>query len=482
MRRWSSSLALLLTTCLLPALADTPRLHTQVLVFIPAYEGSQLYDPTLLDKDQPPPCVWGGLDAMRMSKFYFSLRMPNVLEARPMLSAGPIDVYESFVSAMTEDQDDAPHFTPYTAGADFFTFSYDWRQEIAAVSAPALGDAFEQYARIHEQKTGIPAADTKFIIVTHSMGGLVARTLISERPELAARISMLYLVGCPNLGSVKSIKTVVIGPGGLKENALGFTGALLNLLPNNVDANVTKLTAITRPSLYELLPFDDPRWECVEADGSRHFVPAADLLTIGPWQQYWPSAEIEKRLFLDDWLKKREVEGRKHIVVADWEFCQDPQLQQLQKILVQVRDWRLKMGSLNYTSTLMTNPGESTRLRVVVGTGLKTPTGVITEGAHDSSLSRYTYAPDNDGDETVTGASALDDFHGTPDTVKLLNGVSHGQLMNDRQFLTWFWNELSNQPLVAERGTVTTATAPATAPAPVHHTTIASSRDWDNLP
>jgi pimeloyl-ACP methyl ester carboxylesterase len=406
--------------------------------------------------------------------------MPHPLDARPMLSAGPIDVYENFVSAMTDDQDGAPHFVPYTPGADFFTFSYDWRQEIATVTAPALADALDQYAKIHEQKTGVPAADTKFIIVTHSMGGLVARTLLGEHPEIARRISMLYLVGCPNLGSVKAIKTVVIGPGGLKENALNFPASLLNLLPNNVDANVTKLVAITRPSLYELLPFDDPRWECVAADGSRHFVPASDLLTVGPWQPYWPSAEIEKRLFLDDWLKKRQAEGRKHIVEADWEFCQDPQMEQLQKILAEVRDWRLKMGSLNYTSTLLTNPGEAPRLKVVVGTGLKTPTGVITEGAHDASLARYTYAPDNDGDETVTGASALDDLHGTPDTVKLLNGVSHGQLMNDRQFLTWFWAELSNQPLVPSRVPVTAAAAPA--PSPVHHSTFASSRDWDSVP
>jgi predicted alpha/beta-hydrolase family hydrolase len=476
--RWSFALALLLTACLLTARADAPRLHTQVLVFIPAYEGSQLYDPTLLDKDEPPPCVWGGLDAIRMSKFYFSLRMPNPLDARPMLSAGPIDVYETFTSAMTEDQDNAPHFTPYTPGADFFTFAYDWRQEIATVSAPELAAALDHYAKIHEQETGVPAADTKFIIVAHSMGGLVARTLISEHPEIAARISMLYLVGCPNLGSVKAIKTVVVGPGGLRENALNFPVSLLNLLPNSVDADVTKLTAITRPSLYELLPFDDPRWECVAADGSRHFVATSDVLTVGPWAPYWPSAELEKRLYLDDWLKKRIAEGRKHIVEADWEFCQDPQMEQLQKMLAEVRDWRLKMGSLNYTSTLLTNPGESTRLRVVLGTGLKTPTGVITEGAHDSSLARYTYAPDNDGDETVTGASALDDFHGTPDTVKLLAGVTHGKLMNDPQFLTWFWTELSNQPLVASRVPVTAAATPA----PAHHSTLASSRDWDSVP
>ena len=101
------------------------------------------------------------------------------------------------------------------------------------------------------------------------MGGLVARTFLSENPQWADRIAAMYLVGTPNLGSVKAIKTLVVGPGGLKENATSFPASLLNLLPNNVDANLTKLVAITRPSLYELLPFDDPRWECVAADGSR---------------------------------------------------------------------------------------------------------------------------------------------------------------------------------------------------------------------
>ena len=83
-----------------------------------------------------------------------------------------------------------------------------------------------------------------------------------------------------------------------------------------------------------------------------------------------------------------------------------------------------------------------------MGTGIKTPTGIITEGSHDSSLARYTYEPDNDGDETVTGASVLDDLHPAPDHVKLLNGVTHGRLMTDRRFLDYFYDELSREPMV----------------------------------
>jgi hypothetical protein len=277
-------------------------------------------------------------------------------------------------------------------------------------------------------------------------------------------------VGAPNLGSVKAIKTLIVGPGGLKENALNFPASLLNLLPNDVDANVTKLVAITRPSLYELLPFDDPRWEYVGADGRRKRISAQDLLSIGPWAPYWPSPELEQKVFLDGWLKKRQAEGRQEINPADWAFCQDPDYHPLQKILAQVREWRLRMGNLSYTDTLMTRPGEASRLRVIVGTGLQTPTGIITEGAHDSSLARYTYAPDNDGDETVTALSAMDDLHGTAANVKLLERVSHGKLMIDRQFLDYFCGELSHEEVIKPQARNIAVTPSPSPPPPMRLT------------
>jgi hypothetical protein len=117
---------------------------------------------------------------------------------------------------------------------------------------------------------------------------------------------------------------------------------------------------------------------------------------------------------------------------------------------------------------LMTRPGEATRLRVIVGMGLKTPTGLITEGAHDSSIARYTYAPDNDGDETVTGASVLDDLHATSANVKLIAEVTHGKLMTDHQFLDYFLGELSHEPVIGRQTQSVSVTPPTPSPsAPV---------------
>lgn len=463
-------LTLIFVSFLVPCIGSEKPLHTQVLVFLPAYEGSKLYDTNGVKDPDDAPCVWGSIDAIRSLNLYLSLRMPNPLVAKPMLEAGPIDVYGDFVSAITENHDDTPNFQAYTTGGDFFIFAYDWRQEIATVTAPLFKQELEKYAKIHEEKTGIPADETRFILVAHSMGGLVARTFLSENPQWADRISMLYLVGTPNLGSVKAIETLVVGPGGLKENATSFPASMLNLLPNDVNANVTKLVAITRPSIYELLPFNDPRWECVAADGRRTRVGAIDILSVGPWEPYWPSAGLERKVFLDGWLSKREGEGLMQISPTDWEFCQDADFHPLQKILTKVKEWRLRMGSLSYTDTLLTKPGSPSRLRVVVGTGLKTPTGIITEGTHDATTAHYTYAPNNDGDETVTGASVLDDLRATPDNIKLLARVSHGKLMSDPQFLTYFWNELSREPVVGRQARTASAAAPASAPrpAPVH--------------
>jgi hypothetical protein len=425
--------------------ADAP-LHTEVLVFVPAYEASQLFDPTLDGPTDDAPCVWGDYNVFLSSKLYFALRLPNPLVSRPLLAVGPLDVYRGFVSALTKKSEAEPNFSPYTRGSDFFIFNYDWRQEIATVSAPQLGRALELYAQIHERKTGLPARQTKFIIVTHSMGGLVARTLLSERPELAARISRLYLAGSPNAGSVKAIRTVVVGPDSLQAYAKGFPGVLLNLIPTDVDQNVTKLVGITRPSLYELLPTNDPHWTSLQPGDRQRHMTAPDVFDAASWESTWPSAGLERRLFIDGWLRQREQDGRKSITPADWEFCQDPAYSKLKTLLAETVRWRRLMGPLSATDRLLTRPGQPSRLRIIYSTGLKTPTGVVSLGTHDTAQAYYLYDPPNDGDGTMEASRVLDDMpSSTPNAVEL-HRVPHGRLMIDPQFLTYFLRQLSDAP------------------------------------
>jgi hypothetical protein len=442
-RCWFCILSLLMGAGLSGGAKPFP-LHTQVLVFIPAYEGSQLIDPDLDKKREEPACVWGSPAVFFSSKLYFSLRMPNPLVAKPMLAVGPIDVYGKFVATVTHRQAYIPGFRPYTEGADFFVFAYDWRQEIATATAPRLGDALENYARIHESKTGIPASQTEFIIVTHSMGGLVARTLLSAKPEWANRVARLYLVGSPNTGCVKAIKTTVFGSDSLKSSPKDFPGLFLSLLPTNVDQEVTKLVAITRPSLYELLPFDDPHWKR-EIDGNAQRMRAQDVLDATSWETYWPSAELERKLFLNQWLKDRQKEGWKQIEEPEWEYCQDPGFEKLKRMLSQTARWRRKMGRLSHTNNLLTRSGEASRLKVILSAGLPTPSEVVTNGSHDASSADYKYEPAGSGDGTVEERRVLDDLPSTFPNIERLHGVPHGKLMVDPHFLAYFTKELSDQ-------------------------------------
>jgi pimeloyl-ACP methyl ester carboxylesterase len=435
-----------------PSVRAATSLHNDVLVFVPAYEASQLFDSNLNEaKDDDPPCVWGNYNTFLSSKLYFSLRMPNALVAKPLLAVGPIDVYRKFVTTVTEQSDEASNYHPYTLGSDFFIFTYDWRQEIATVSAPLFEKALTRYARIHASKTGIPASQTRFIIVTHSMGGLVARTLLAESPEWASRISRLYLVGSPNAGSVKAIETVVVGPDSIDEYANGFPGALLNLIPTDVDQNVTKLVGISRPSLYELLPSTDPHWSAVEAGGKQLHLRASDVLKSSSWETYWPTSALEKKLFLDGWLKDREKEYRKSIRPSDWEFCQDQNYSKLKLLLAETAHWRHLMGPLSETNRLMTHSGEPSRLRVIFSSGLKTPTGVVTTGSHDTSQAYYLYDPPKSGDGTMEAKRVIDDLPANSSNFVQLNDVPHGRLMIDPQFLNYFVKELSTESTTGPR-------------------------------
>lgn len=444
-RRWLAAAALALASA--AGLRAAPALHAEVLVFIPGYEGSQLFTTA---GPGAPACVWGNFEVFLSARRYFALRLPNRLEARPLLGVGPVDVARKFAAAMVGCGSGVPGvsgFMPYTEGADFFIFAYDWRQEIATGSAPALGAALDRYAEIHARATGIPARETRFLLVAHSMGGLVARTLLCQEPARAARVERLYLVGTPNGGTVEAVKTLAVGPDSLKEAAHGFPGVLLNLVPTDVDQAVTKLTAITRPTVYELLPTGDPQWRRRGADGTLHPVGADEAMRAEAWAPYWPTAALERRRFLDGWLKERA--GGPPRDPAIWEYCQDPAPAhaKLDALLAQARAWRRRLGPLSATDRLLTRPGEGSRLRLVIGTGIATPTGVVTSGAHEGTRAEYLYATGDGGDGTVEARRVLDGLDAAPGQVLWLQGAAHVRLMNDRRFLDYFTHELAHRAM-----------------------------------
>jgi pimeloyl-ACP methyl ester carboxylesterase len=143
---------------------------------------------------------------------------------------------------------------PVTSGGKvYYVFSYDWRQDNVE-TVRRLDEFIEQIRRDH----GDPSLEVD--IIAHSMGGLVTRyyTRYGTRDVLdgdefpvdshgASRVRRAILLGTPNLGSAKAIRTLMEG------FELGFEG-----VPAEVVA--------TFPSTYQLLPHPLNEW-IIKSDG-----------------------------------------------------------------------------------------------------------------------------------------------------------------------------------------------------------------------
>lgn len=135
-----------------------------------------------------------------------------------------------------------------------FQFDYDWRRDMAE-TAQKLEQFIEEKRRTVqaeiERRFGIPDYDVRFDLVTHSMGGLVARYYLrfggrrlpadGSVPAVdwdgARYVQRVVMIAPPNAGSLDALRALVEGyrPGVLLPR---YAPALLG----------------TMPSLYQLLP------------------------------------------------------------------------------------------------------------------------------------------------------------------------------------------------------------------------------------
>jgi hypothetical protein len=134
----------------------------------------------------------------------------------------------------------------------FYVFPYDWRRDNVE-SAQLL------FRRIEELKQKLGRPDLRFNLVTHSMGGLVARyaamygdadlpegVAATPQPDWAGarHIKKIFMFGTPNEGTMEAFATLLEGYSineGLRRRV-----RLLNKL--------SREDAATIPSIYQLLP------------------------------------------------------------------------------------------------------------------------------------------------------------------------------------------------------------------------------------
>ncbi|MEM1058155.1 MAG: hypothetical protein AAGK14_02810 [Verrucomicrobiota bacterium] len=421
-----------------------------IVVLIPDFEACALVDPAPPDGSRRERVVWG--EGAAPVAGYAALHPANHLEPRPTLRLAGRDMGTGLVYALTHRQPGVPAFQPLMEDVNFFVFAYDWRQAIHEKLAPQLERALRRMAATAANQLGTQPDRIRFVLVAHGAGGLIARTFISTQPRLADRVEHLYLVATPNLGSAHALRSLLGGTGraaGLEatdgaDGAVPGWGGLYGQL-GEADAAVpgTRLIAASLPSLYQLIPMRNPDWirDTTNPDEPRLRVAGRDMLALGTWADYWPGADDETVFLLENNLlahRDRTAEA----APERWLLFQDVTLTHLQRLLAATRDWRLAMGTVGYTAQLLQRAGEAPRLTLVTPRGVRTPTGLISEGTGGEVRTRFLYGPFADGDGLVTLESMVEDIR-DPSRILVLEKTTHDQAISHPRFLARLLREVA---------------------------------------
>lgn len=154
-----------------------------------------------------------------------------------------------------------------------FVFHYDWRRSNRQSAA-------ELAKRVEQWRAQLDNPDTRFRIVAHSMGGLVAKYYVA-RLGGHKHVDRLILLGTPNDGSAKSV--MMMRGGLLDDEVNAFLG----------EAKVRKVVR-TFPSTYELFP--RLKTCCYWVSGQAR--EPIDLFSVDTWRKldwiYWDNGEAER--------------------------------------------------------------------------------------------------------------------------------------------------------------------------------------------
>lgn len=365
------------------------------IVIVPGLLGTNLYDARAGDY------VWGNFQPVRMhisawlDDLLLRLKYPNpslvpvsvmseVVIARPWAK---LDCYNRLLDWL----DHIGYRTGREAkeqgqaDVDVYTFAYDWRQD-NRISAKQLGDAIRNWRQQH--------GGARAWIIAHSNGGLVSRWYI-ENEGGHESVGKLILIGAPWHGVPKAMQLLHHGLDTfLRKKWYYPLGAM-------IDLPFRTLPVIRSfPSLYQLLPFEDP------------FLFTQDNFPVD--------------------LKSS----------SDW--------------LDNASERALHADGVRFFQEL----GASSRVETIcfIGTNLRTINrGFAKMGALNRIL-HIDWKPDGDGDETVPTANALVTSETTkPLSLIMFPRVSHGNLYATEQTFAQLEVELVSKyrgsPLMRSNGT-----------------------------
>jgi len=185
-----------------------------------------------------------------------------------------------------------------------YLFPYDWRRDVVE-SARALG------SKIEELKRRLGRPDLRFDVVTHSMGGLVARyyAMYGGRDVLdaavvcpdwsgALNLNRIVMIAAPNAGSMNALRVLLKG-----FSAMSFSGpfgAISRKLSRKLSlARVSPRVTFTIPAIYQLLP---PRGQARFFNADLIPLPV-DLYDVETWRRFNWSAAFDESSRRHEWVR-----------------------------------------------------------------------------------------------------------------------------------------------------------------------------------
>lgn len=243
-----------------PAQPENRKGKVPVIV-IPGLIGSELVNKTTNDT------VWFSLQGNKDDDLDLPIS-PNIAANKDNLVAGDIlrnikylkflpetEIYEKLAGSLTlpggykEGKWDVPEADGFQD--TYYVFPYDWRLD-------NVENARLLIRKIAALKATLKKPNLKFNIISHSMGGLIARyaakygdadipagnRLIRPTWAGARHINKIFLVGTPNEGSFSALDALVNGIE--PPNVAGINIPFIR--------RVNKFDTFTLPSLYQLLP------------------------------------------------------------------------------------------------------------------------------------------------------------------------------------------------------------------------------------
>lgn len=236
--------------------AQETRAKRQPIIIIPGLTGSELVN------RETGELVWFRVsrsknDDVRLPVSPSLSRNRDLLVARDIIRGikivsflPEVEIYERLLAALKNNgYHEAKWDTtdPNDAGDSFFVYAYDWRRD-------NVESARELIRKIEALKSRLKTRDLKFNIISHSMGGLVARyaamygdaDIPASRPKPnwsgARHMDRIFLLGTPNEGSLSALEALLNGVDYIAGINLPWV------------QNLSRFDLFTLPSLYQLLP------------------------------------------------------------------------------------------------------------------------------------------------------------------------------------------------------------------------------------